>query len=243
MGSFWVSNTATHNFVRKYEKKNGTPQTWLAAGGDDLVTKYNELDPRFKQTVGYNGGRWNAEYPIIETFTGGRHAGNCFGGAWVLKHVPEALANGGSAVPGIALFRLNEFYLNYAEALNEFEGPSTAVDNAVNIIRTRSGMPPISSTGLSQGQLRARIRNERDIELAFEDHRFWDIRRWMIAEQDGVMQGNMYGIRITKLAGTAFRYVPYVIETRTFNRNMYLHPFDENEVLKSNGLLVQNPGY
>jgi len=243
MGSFWVSNSATHTFVQRYEKKDGGLQTWNPAGGDDLVDKYNQLDPRFKQTIGFNGGRWNNEHPLIETFTGGKHAANCFGGAWVVKHVPEALANGGSAVPGIALFRLNEFYLNYAEALNEFSGPSTETYTAINTIRTRSGMPN-TTAGLSKDAFRAKVRNERAIELSFEDHRFWDLRRWMVADIDGFgMKGPVEGIRITKLAGTAFRYVPYVIETRTFNRNMYLHPYDENEVLKSAGLLIQNPGW
>lgn len=241
MGSFWVSNTATHTFISKYEKKaDGLPQTWNPAGGDDLVAKYNELDPRFKQTIGYNGARFNAEHPIIETFTGGKHANNCFGGAWVVKHIPEALANGGSAVPGIALFRLNEFYLNYAEALNEFQGPSAETSAAVNTIRTRSGMPNLPM-GLSKEAFRTRLRNERSIELAYEDHRFWDIRRWLIAEEEGAMKGPIYGLKITKLTATTFRYVPYVIETRTFNKNMYLHPFDLNEVLKGN--LVQNPGW
>lgn len=241
MGSFWVSNTATLNFVRKYEKKaDGLPQTWNPAGGDDLVAKYNELDPRFKQTVGYNGARFNAEHPIIETFAGGKHEKNCFGGAWVIKHIPEGLANGGSVVPSIALYRLNEFYLNYAEAINEFQGPTPEAYAAVNTIRTRSGMPNLPP-GLSKDEFRIRVRNERDIELAFEDHRFWDIRRWLIAEQEGVMKGAIQGIKITKLTATTFRYVPYVIETRSFNKQMYLHPFDLNEVLKGN--LVQNPGW
>ena len=95
--------------------------------------------------------------------------------------------------------------------------------------------------GLSKDEFRIRVRNERDIELAFEDHRFWDIRRWLIAEQEGVMKGAIQGIKITKLTATTFRYVPYVIETRSFNKQMYLHPFDLNEVLKGN--LVQNPGW
>ncbi len=240
MGSFWVANSVTHNHVRKYENKlTGLPQTWDMAGGNDLVTKYNELDPRFKQSVGYNGGRWNANHPIIETFPGGRHERFCFGGAWMLKHIPEAVENT-NVVPAIALYRLNEFFLNYAEAVNEFQGPSTEAYTAVNRIRTRSGMPDLPG-GLSQSDFRTRVRNERNIELAFEDHRFWDIRRWLIAEEDGVMKGPIYGIKVGRINATTFSYLPYVIETRVFTKRMYLHPYVLADVLKGN--LIQNPGW
>ncbi|MEJ7769777.1 MAG: RagB/SusD family nutrient uptake outer membrane protein [Chitinophagaceae bacterium] len=241
MGSFWTANCPTHNFISKYEKKrDGLPQTWNPAGGDDLVTKYDELDPRFKQSIGYNGARFNAEHPIIETFAGGKHDVNNRTGAFMTKHLPEGLANNGAAVPGYAVFRLNEFYLNYAEALNEFQGPTSEAHQAINTIRTRSAMPDLP-TGLTKDQFRERTRNERAIELAFEDHRFWDIRRWMIAENEGVMKGAIYGIKITRLTATTFRYLPVVLETRSFNKNMYLHPYELNEVLK--GSLVQNPGW
>ncbi len=242
-GAYWAGNSVTHNFVRKYEKKDGTPQTWDLTGGNDLTDKYNELDPRFKQTVAYNGARWNAQVPIIETFTGTTQLAEAKlgkGRAWMIKHVPEGLANGASVVPNVALYRLNEFYLNYAEALNEFNGPTAEAYAAVNAIRTRSGMPDLPE-GLSKDQFRTRVRNERDVELAFEDHRFWDIRRWLIAEEEGVMKGAMYGLRITKVNATTFSWVPYVFENRSFNKNMYLHPYDLAEVLKGN--LVQNPGW
>jgi hypothetical protein len=100
---------------------------------------------------------------------------------------------------------------------------------------------PNLPAGLSQTAFRTRVRNERDIELAFEDHRFWDIRRWLIAENDGVMQGPMSGLKITRLTSTTYSYVPFVFETRTFLKKMYLHPFDQTEVLK--GSIVQNPGW
>lgn len=242
-GAFWAGNSVTHNFIRKYERKDGSLQTWVLAGGNDLTAKYNELDPRFKQTVAYNGARWNAQVPIVETFTGTTQIAEPKlgkGRAWMIKHVPEGLANGGSVVPNMALYRLNEFYLNYAEALNEFGGPTTEAYAAVNTIRTRSGMPNLP-VGLTKEQFRTRVRNERDIELAFEDHRFWDIRRWLIAEDEGVMKGAMYGLLITKGTGGLFNWVPYAFETRNFNKNMYLHPYDLAEVLK--GSLVQNPGW
>lgn len=235
----WGGVSVTHNFVRKYEKKDGTPQTW--PGGSDLLKKYAELDPRFAQTVGYTTSSYNRDVPLLETFQGGRHAADCDGGAWLKKFMPDALSASTSAVPNAIVFRLAEAYLNYAEALNEAQGPVPAAHDAVNAIRARSGMPKLPA-GLTKEQFRDRVRNERDIELAFEDHRLYDIRRWKLAENDGVMQGAMYGLRITRVTGsTDFAYQPYVFENRTFTPKMYLHPFLNTEVFK--GYLVQNPGY
>ncbi|UFH58001.1 RagB/SusD family nutrient uptake outer membrane protein [Spirosoma sp. KNUC1025] len=191
--------------------------------------------------MGYNGSYYDRDAPLLETFQGGRHATDCDGGAWLKKLLPDALSASAGAVPNGIVFRLAEAYLNYAEALNEAQGPVPAAYEAVNTIRARSGMPKLPA-GLTKEQFRDRVRNERDIELAFEDHRLYDIRRWKIAENDGVMQGSFYGLKITKITGsTDFKYEPYVFETRTFLTRMYLHPFLNTEVFK--GYLVQNPGY
>ena len=72
-------------------------------------------------------------------------------------------------------------------------------------------------TGLGYLEFRAKVRNERAIELAFDGHRFYDIRRWMIAEEEGFMQGGMLGIKIYQIPeSTEYRYEPYVFETRSF---------------------------
>lgn len=231
----------THNFVKMYEKKDGTPQTWNLEGGDDLNQKYAELDPRFSQTVLYNGSYLNPEFPEIQTYQGGAHTIDCKGGSWQRKLVPDAFRRSGSFTPNNYIYRLADAYLMYAEALNEIQGPVPAAYSAVNAIRNRSGMPDLPS-GLTKEQFRERVRNERAIELAFEENRIWDIMRWQIAEEEGVMQGSMWGLKIFKIEGsTEFRYEPYVFETRTFLKRMYLHPFLRSEVVK--GYLVQNPGY
>ncbi len=237
----WCGVSVIHNFVRKYEKKDGTPQTWDAAGGNDLVQKYSQLDNRFAQTVAYNGSYWNKDIPILATNTGGAQSAACYGGAWMKKLIPDILSTSSDALPHDILFRLAEAYLNYAEALNEAKGPVAEAYTAVNTIRNRSGMPNLPA-GLTKDQFRLRVQNERDIELAFEDHRFWDIRRWKVAENEGVMKGAMYGIKINQVGTTAnYSYLPYVFETRTFLPKMYFNPFTQNEVLK--GYLVQNSGY
>jgi len=231
------------NFVKLYEKKDGTPQTWNMSGGNDLNEKYAELDPRFKQTMGYNGSFWNVTIPNMQTYEGGPQNPDCFGGIWLKKGIPDSWDNTGSIVNvNWTIFRLAEAYLNYAEALNEAQGPVQDAYDAVNIIRQRSGMPNFP-TGLSQSEFRNRIRNERSVELAYEEHRLWDLRRWLIAEQDGIMNGTMWGIKIYPIPNsTDFRYLPYAAEARVFHKREYLHPFNSTEMLKE-GYLVQNPGY
>lgn len=241
-GSFWSGISVPLNFVKKYEKLDGTPQTWDAAGGTDLMAKYAELDPRFKQTMSYTNGYHTARDPIAQIYTGGKDYVNCKGGIWLRKYIPRN-ATSANFVMNDVIFRVNELYLNYAEALNEFSGPVQQAYDAVNTIRTRSGMPNLPA-GLTKEQFRQRVRNEIAIELVNDDHRFWDVKRWLIAEEEGVMKGNMDGLQITRM-GTApnykYTWKPYTFETRTFSKNMYLHPFPQTEVLKGN--LVQNPGW
>lgn len=201
--------TPTFNFVKKYEKRDGTPQTWESAGGNDLQAKMAELDWRFHGTIAYNMSYRNSEWPTVEIYQGGRHENTCYGGFWLHKHYPAALndATTWAYVPNSTIFQLNEFYLHYAEAMNEAYGPDS--DNgygltsreAVNIIRERSGMPPITENYSKDG-FRERIWNERAVELAFDNHRYWDIMRWMIAEEEGVMQGGMWGIKIYEIEGS-----------------------------------------
>jgi hypothetical protein len=93
---------------------------------------------------------------------------------------------------------------------------------------------------LSQEEFRKRIRNERSVELVFEGHRLYDIRRWEMADE-GVMYGKMYGIHIYKGTGDNCSYEPYVFEVRSFKQAMYRYPFPQQEVDK--GYLIQNPGY
>lgn len=251
INNFYISEagtSVTFNFVKKYEKLDGTSQSWAPNGGDDLNQKYAELDPRFAQSIAYNGSYWNPDFPSLKMFQGADEVAanqppriGCKGGHWLRKWIPGTLTSSTNSYVNWYLFRLAEAYLNYAEAINEFEGPVAEAYDAVNIIRKRSGMPDFPP-GLSQEEFRKKIRNERTIELAFEDHRLWDIYRWMIAEEDGVMRGDMWGLNIYRI-GTSneYRYEPYVFETRTFNKSMYLHPMMQNEINK--GYLIQNPGW
>ena len=242
----WAGVCVPHNFIRKYEKMNGESQTWNEPGvwGTDLMEKYAELDPRFRQTVAYNGSEWCLERPEMQLYEGGEHNTNKnVTGAFMHKTIPYIYFSWHT--PNGILFRVAEAYLNYAEALNEYlDHPSEQVYWAINMIRERAGMPDLPS-GIDQSEMRERIKNERDIELAFEDHRMWDIRRWMDAEKDGVMQGSFYKVNIKRISGSKLEskcdYMISEYEKRTFKRRMYLHPILENEINK--GYLVQNPGW
>ena len=184
----------------------------------------------------------------------------CVGGFWQRKHRPTVIdSDTWKYVPNSTIYQLNEIYLNYAEAVLEAFGTLDAKSNnatitgreALNIIRDRAGQPRKPGGYAPYASEKEWVRNERAIELAFDNHRFWDIRRWMIAEQPGVMKGDMLGIKINAMdtsldylnqpTGSGFKYTPYVFEQRRFYKKMYLHPFNVDEVNK--GYLLQNPGY
>ena len=109
----------------------------------------------------------------------------------------------------------------------------------INEVRDRVGMPAVEEvegTNLEQDELRAIVRHERRVELAFEGHRLFDIRRWRIAEQ--VMNGEVYG---ATPPGADDRYLA---QTRVFNPNRdYLWPIPADQRVLTGGLLTQNPGW
>lgn len=239
-----MGNTTTLNFVKYYEKLDGTPQTWLDAGGYDLLQKYRELDPRFAQCNKSQGSIWNSNYGAISMTTtpAGRNLSGCFSGVWCKKPIPDAFT-GSALYCHWPVFKVNELYLNYAEALNEANTtPPQAAYDAVHVIRSRSGMPDFPA-GMTKEAFRTKLRNERAIELAMDAHRIYDERRWLISDTEGLMKGNMWGIKIYAIPSNPneFQYVPYIFASRTFLPRMYLHPFMQSEVNK--GYLIQNPGY
>jgi hypothetical protein len=136
-------------------------------------------------------------------------------------------------------------YLNFAEAMNEAYGPEadpeglgmTALE-AVNRIRERANMPGFGA-GMSKEAFRDRLRNERRVELAFENHRFWDVRRWETGRE--TLGSDVRGVRIEKLNDSQFSYTPKIVEKRSFEEKMNLYPIPYSEVIKAN--LNQNPGW
>lgn len=140
--------------------------------------------------------------------------------------------------------RLGEIYLNAAEAINEYAGPTEECYKYVDAIRNRAGLPGLEK-GLSKEQMREKIRHERRIELAFETHRFFDVRRWMIAEEtQGVPVHSMNIYEGTNLQDPAF-YKRIKVEDRIFESpKHYFFPVEQDEIDKhENNELVQNLGW
>ena len=138
-----------------------------------------------------------------------------------------------------------EFYLNYAEAVFNYLGSADAVSTeftmsareAVNVVRNRSDvqMPEVPE-GLTNNQFVEKYRRERMVELAFEQHRFWDVRRW----KAGDTQRSIVQMQITKNNDT-YTY-KRVISNRYWDDKMYLFPIPDSEIRK-NPNLIQNPGW
>jgi starch-binding outer membrane protein, SusD/RagB family len=140
----------------------------------------------------------------------------------------------------IPLIRYAEVLLEYAEAANENEGPTTLVYQAVNAVRQRAGLNPFQlPTGLTQDQMRAAIQTERQCELAYEGYRFFDVRRWLIANQTENIEAQ--GMQVVRTTTTA-TYTIIPVRQHNFQTRMYLWPFPQTEIGKGGGLL-QNPGY
>ncbi|QES87139.1 RagB/SusD family nutrient uptake outer membrane protein [Rhizosphaericola mali] len=138
--------------------------------------------------------------------------------------------------------RLAEIYLDYVEALNESDPGNTDILKYLNLIRIRAGIPAYGTGSLSapgsQTAMRTAIWHERQIELAFEDVRYFDIRRWKIAAQ--TMGQDVYGMNVYA-DGDAF-YTKTLAERRRFLSRDYLWPIPNSEILKDK-LLIQNPGW
>lgn len=138
------------------------------------------------------------------------------------------------------LMRYAEVLLNYAEAQNEYAGPVAEVYNAVALVRKRAGLLPYElPAGLSKEQMREAIHAERRVELAFEGHRFWDVRRWKIAAQTENKQ--MTGMEVRR-NGATVTYTIFPVRKHNFRDAMYLWAIPQGETAKSPEL-KQNPSW
>ncbi len=135
-----------------------------------------------------------------------------------------------------AIMRTAELYLNYAEALNEVEGATPRVRELVNVIRRRANAKELPA-GLTKDQMREKIRHERKIELCFENHRFWDVRRWKIAEI--VDNKTVHRVKVDEEGNITYP----VFQHRVFDASKhYLFPIPQSEIDKNRDL-EQNPNW
>lgn len=207
-------------------------------------------EPRFYVGVTYNGSLWLCRTYgdiITKTWYGG-NSGRQVGtndypptGYVVRKNmITESRNNTDRSIPGI---RLAEIYLDYVEALNEYNPGNADILIYLNKIRERAGIPEYGEGGLeipaSQEDMRIAIRKERHVELAFESIRYFDVRRWLIAEEK--LGGPKYGMDINATEESNF-YNKVVFETRVFEQRHYLWPIPQDEI-DSNPNLIQNSGW
>ena len=207
-----------------------------------------ERDPRLFTTIAVNNTNFSTVSGVtrpLEIFPGGRDGkpvvNSTKTGYYLRKYVNESIniTTGQVAVHSWIYFRLAEIYLNYAEALNEYSPGNAGIKTFYDLVRNRTGvaMPPLPA-GLSQAEVREKIRNERRVEFAFEDHRAWDVRRWMIAPT--TLGAPLRGVDVIRTGTTTFTYTPNIVEQRVFQPKMYLYPIPQSELNISQGL-VQNP--
>lgn len=236
----------TQSLVDAFDTKLGKPIADDPAY--DPLKPYENRDDRFYQIILYNGAVLKSRK--VETYLGGKDGLQSAPtatktGYYLKKFVdPSVDLDKGTTVrkPWI-IFRFAEAYLNYAEALNEVEGPVSQVYDAVYELRKRNYVITSRArypAGLTQDQMRQRLKKERQVELAFEEHRFWDLRRWKDAEE--MLNKPAIGMKVLfNPADTTYTYEHFEVENRVFDSRFYWYPIPRKEVLK--GYVKQNPGW
>lgn len=244
-------NTPTQNLVDCYEIDVDGKGNWKKFDWNNPVhvaNMYKNRDPRFYKNVLFDGASFNNSGATqkIETFIGGVNAigeGATLTGYYLRKYMNETTTqttvNAVEKEHHYVLFRYAEVLLNYAEAAYEAFENGNSIDseltlsaiNALNQVRSAANVSVVTAVDQQF------IRDERRRELAFEGHRFWDIRRW----KTGDVVKSIYGISITKNNGT-LSYSKNKIQERVWDDRMYLYPINKNETFINPGL-GQNSGW
>jgi hypothetical protein len=249
--------TPTANLVDDYEvvvsNSDVVPFDWTNPA--HAANPYANRDPRLAYSVLTNNVRFKDRN--IEAYTGGLDGKGIPNasrtGYYLNKYIYQDvdLLENQSRVHTWILFRLGEMYLNLVEAANEAYGPTGRPSNfldigfiqnaglALNTLRATSAGMPRAIIPADKKEFRELVRHERRIELAFEDHRFWDVRRWMIAEE--TLGVPIRGVEITK-TNDGFTYTPVEVEKRTFQSKMYFYPIPQKDLNIAKNW-VQNPGW
>lgn len=238
------------NLVDAFEMTDGKSITDPSSGYDPQ-NPYLGRDPRLDFTVSHNQSLiYKSLQSVLPIYTyDGEPNGDGTGVGTPTGYYGNKMCNDlvvpdyiGSASPRcLPLIRYADILLMYAEATNEFEGPTQEVYDAVQAIRERAGLNPFQlQPGLSKEEMRNVIQHERRVEFAFEEQRFWDVRRWKIAEQTEDQM--MKGMKVKKNSDGSFTYSVIDVRDHSFRTPMYLWPIPQSETAKSTDLL-QNPGY
>ena len=238
----WGGFCPTQNLVDAYEMKNGKLISDPTSGYDPQ-SPYTNRDGRLDKSILHQGSVYKGGI-VIETYRGGNtnntnRLDSSKTGYGLLKMVDTTkYGAAGNADNDWIFIRYAEVLLIYAEAQNEAVGADASVHTAINQVRTRAGQPSLA--GLSQVAMRDAIRNERRVELSFEEHRFFDIRRWKLGLT--YFKDPIRKVQIERTSGGVLIYSYPKWEDRDYKEFQNLLPIPQSEMDK-NGKLVPNPGY
>ena len=231
----------TQNLVDAYEY----------IGVPDPENPYANRDPRLAASIVTNGSTWNGR--VIAQAAGESddqsRANASRTGYYLKKFLTDGLnlTQGQTAQHNWVAYRFGEILLNYAEAVNEAWGPTTVPEgfpgsalDALSYVRMRASLslPPVTARTIDS--FREVVKHERRVELAFEDHRYWDLLRWKDAMT--VLNSPVQGVKITR-TGDTYTYKVVDVADRTFSARNYYLPLMRSEIENSAGTLEQNPGY
>lgn len=249
-GDYTSLTQPTQEMVDDYEMQATGKTITDPASGYNAQQPYKGRDPRFYATILYEGASWKGRQ--IQTRVGGTDGivgrnttnDNTKTGYYIRKYLDETLALDKiwNSTQSWVEFRLGEIYLNYAEAMNNLNDPGTA-KTYVDLVRARAQMPSLPG-GLNATAMGAAIMHERKIELAYENHRYWDLRRWRTAVKV-LNNKTFHGMQITLINGV---YNYEVIEAdlgasspRVFTDAYYLLPIPKTELEKNKELTQNEP--
>jgi len=244
----------TQELVDAFETIFGYPISDLTNSKYNPQEPYNRRDKRLSYFVLLNGTKLTAKDTVsVDSYVNGKDGLNSSQNATktgyylrkFLNLSADIVNNRTKSTHFWTHFRLAEVYLTYAEAVNMVYGPNTAPPDttitaydALKKIRDRNGIvTPTAMKNLSKDAFMERIKNERRVELCFEGHRFWDVRRWKEGEK--YFNTTIHGMKITKTGTNSFSYEIIPVETRVFDAKMYTMPIPYYEMQKST-LLIQN---
>jgi hypothetical protein len=250
----WAQQSVSLNLVNRFEDAGGYPINHPSTNYNPQ-DPYSNRDPRLAMSVLCNGRRWynrNTEFWRSESGTIGVDLGSnykCVLGHAIAKFWPEQHQRyqGTSTYFNYIFFRYAEILLNFAEAQNEAGGSESdleglSVRSVLTELRSRVNHVPVPvDVSDTKEKMRERIRNERAVELCFEEHRWYDVLSW----REGVAEFTkpIYGMDILKKNDGTLVYTPVQYgATPIFKEYMHLYPYPENEVNKSKHL-KQNPGW
>ena len=223
---------------------NDKPQINTALAYDDSHPTANR-DPRLTASILFQGQTWSGRTIDVREGMADNPTGNANAtptGYYMRKYMPEVILQNnhtGSSYRNWILIRYAEILLNYAEALNEVEDkPEQDVYDALQPIRDRVGLTLrlIERPDLQTKEaMRNFIHKERTVELAFEEHRAWDLRRWNVAKE--ALSRPIYGVDVDADGN----YTRKIAQQRVFEDRMYLYPIPETEYWKTG--IENNPGW